>query len=238
MHRFVWDLHYVPPKALEYEFPISAILHNTPLLPLGAWALPGSYTVKLTVDGQTFTQPLIVKMDPRIQRSPDDLRKQQEMELGAVKGMNESYETLEQVKSARAQIKELTPKATSKKHLDKDLADVDQKCAELEGATQRSFYGVPSKGKQPENFSTLNQHFSAILAVADSADAAPTTQATAAYQELEQSAAALSLHWSELREREIPALNKNLKAAGLTPIDPQKPLERELGGASEGDDEP
>ena len=36
------------------EFPISAIPHDTPLLPLGAWALPGSYTVRLTVDGKTY----------------------------------------------------------------------------------------------------------------------------------------------------------------------------------------
>ena len=26
---------------------------------------PGVYTVKLTVDGRTYTQPLIVKPDPR-----------------------------------------------------------------------------------------------------------------------------------------------------------------------------
>ena len=238
MHRFVWDLRYAPPEALEHEFPISAILHNTPLYPLGARALPGSYTVKLTVDGQSYTQPLVVKMDPRIQTPLADLREQQAMELGAVKGMDESYEALEQIKSIRAQIKELAPKANGKKHLPADLASLDQKCTELEGATQRSFYGVPPRGKQAENLSTLNQHFSSILATADSADAAPTTQATAAYQELEQSASALNKSWEELRDREIPALNKTLKSAGLPAIDPQKPLGEELGGASEGDDEP
>jgi len=42
MHRFVWDLHGEPPKSLNKEFPISAIVHDTPLLPLGAWALPGN----------------------------------------------------------------------------------------------------------------------------------------------------------------------------------------------------
>ena len=30
MHRFVWDLHYAPPDSLGHEFPISAILHDTP----------------------------------------------------------------------------------------------------------------------------------------------------------------------------------------------------------------
>ena len=238
MHRFVWDLYYAPPEALEYEFPISAIVHNTPLLPLGARALPGSYTVKLTVDGKSYTQPLTVKMDPRIQTPLDDLHKQHEMQMGAVEGMNESYEALEQVKSVRAQIKELLPKVNGKERLAKDLTALDKQCAELEGATRSSFYGVPPKGKQPENFSTLNQHFAALLAIADSADVAPTTQATAAYKEVDESSNVLRKRWSVLREREILDLNGELKAAGLPEIDPKRPLAEKLGGASEGDDEP
>jgi photosystem II stability/assembly factor-like uncharacterized protein len=238
MHRFVWDLHYAPPCALEREFPISAILHNTPLIPLGAWALPGSYTIKLTVDGRDYTQPLTVKMDPRIHSSLEDLRRQQEMQLGAVEGMNESYEALREVKSVRGQLKDLTGKVSGKEKLAKELAALDKQCAELEGATQPSFNGVPPTGKQPENLSTLNQHFAAILAVADSADAAPTTQAVAAYQALEESAAPLRERWSALREREILDLNGELKKAGLNTIDPKKPLAVELGGASEGDDQP
>jgi photosystem II stability/assembly factor-like uncharacterized protein len=238
MHRFVWDLHYAPPEALEYGFPISAIVHNTVLHPLGAWALPGRCTVKLTVDGKTYTQPLTVTMDPRIQTSLDDLRKQHEMQMGAVEGMNESYEALEQVKSVREQIKELTPKVRGKEKLTKDLAALEQQCIELEGATLRSFFGLPPSAKRPENFSTLNQHFASILAIADSADAAPTTQAVAADRELDESAATLRKRWSVLREREILDLNGELKKAGLPAIDPNKPLAEKLGGASEGDDEP
>jgi photosystem II stability/assembly factor-like uncharacterized protein len=238
MHRFVWDLHYPVPDALEREFPISAILHDTPLLPLGAWALPGSYTVKLTVNGQSYSQPLTVKMDPRIHTAFEDLRKQQEMEIGAVEGMNDSYESLEQVKSVREQIKEMSKKVNGKEKLAKELGGLDNQCAELEGGTQHSFYGLPSSGKAPENFSTLNQHFAAILAVADSADAAPTSQAEAAYQDLEQSESGLRRHWSAMREKDIPDLNKRLTKDGLAPIDPKKPLVEELGGASDGDDEP
>lgn len=238
MHRFVWDVHYAAPDALEKEFPISAILHDTPLLPLGARALPGSYTVKLTVNGQSYTQPLTVKMDPRILTSLEDLRKQQEMEIGAVEGMDDAYESLEQVKSVRAQIKEASKKVNGKEKLAKELAALDNQCDELEGGTQHSFYGVPSSGKAPENFSTLNQHFAAILAVADSADAAPTTQAQAAYQDLEQSETGLRRHWSAIREKDIPDLNKGLAKDGLSPIDSKKPLGEELGGASDGDDEP
>ena len=238
MHRFIWNVHYAAPQALEYEFPIAAIVHNTALQPLGAWVLPGTYTVKLTVDGQSYTQPLVVKMDPRIQSSLEALRKQHEIEMGAVEGMDESFERLEQVKSVRAQIKELAVKAKGKERLAKDLDSLDQQCAELEGATQRTFWGVPPGGKRPENFSTINQHFATMLAIADSADGAPTTQASAAYKELEENSDALRKRWSALRERELLDLNGELKTAGLPAIDPQKPLEQELGGASEGDDEP
>ena len=237
-HRFVWDLHFEPPKALEYEFPISAIPHNTPLLPLGARALPGRYHLELNVDGQKYHATLDLMMDLRIKTSLEDLAKQFDMEMGAVEGINESYESLEQVKSVREQIKELSRKAKGTGKLAKDLVGLDQQCAELEGVTQHSFFGSPPNGKQPENFSTLNQHFATILAVADSADAAPTSQGLAADHELEDSATVLRKRWSVLREREILDVNGELKKAGLPAIDPKKPLAEKLGGASDGDDEP
>jgi len=145
MHRFVWDLHGTPPKALESEFPISAIVHDTPLNPHGVRALPGSYTVRLTVDGKQFTQPLILKMDPRIKSSLADLQAQANLESGAVSGMNQSYETLAQARSVRAQIKELRPKAKGK--LAESLESMDKQCAALEGATASTFFGTPPSGK-------------------------------------------------------------------------------------------
>src|SRR5260370_3268880 len=97
MHRFVWDLHYARPDSLTHEFPISAIVHDTPKYPLGAWALPGNYTVKLTVDGKSYSQRFVVKIDPRIKTPLSYLRKPFEMESGSVEGMNEICETPSQV---------------------------------------------------------------------------------------------------------------------------------------------
>jgi hypothetical protein len=194
--------------------------------------------VRLTVDSKSYTQPLTLNMDPRIHTSLADLQKQNEMEIGAVEGMDDSYESLEQVKSIREQITELSKKVTGKDKLAKSLTALDEHCAELEGAKQHSFYGVPASGKQSETFSTLNQHFATILAVADSADAAPTKQATSAYQDLEQSETDLRRKWTAIRERDIPDINKALAKAGLPAIDPTKAPGQELGGASDGDDEP
>jgi hypothetical protein len=237
MHRFVWDMHYAPPDSLGHEFPISAIVHDTPKYPLGAWVLPGNYTVRLTVDGRVSTQPLVVKMDPRIKTPITDLRRQFEVETGAVEGMNESYEALAQVRSVRGQLKERSTKAGRGAVADA-IAALDKQTAELEGAAQSSFYGVPSAGKQPENFATLNQHFGGILAVADGADAAPTTQATAVFKELEDALEKLVARWKNVRQQEIPALNVELKKAGLAPIDPNKSPDAPPSDDANGDDEP
>jgi photosystem II stability/assembly factor-like uncharacterized protein len=237
MHRFVWDMHYAPPDSLSHEFPISAIAHDTVKYPLGAWVLPGNYTVRLTVDGRVSTQPLTVKMDPRIKTSLDDLHKQFEMQSGAVEGMNESFESLIQIKSVRAQLKERTEKA-GKGAVAEAVAAIDKQAAEMEGTAQSSFFGLPPGAKQPENFSTMNQHFNVILTVADSADAAPTTQATAVYKELEDAREKLIARWTKISQQDIPVLNAELKKAGLAPVDPNKTPDALPSDDPDGDDEP
>ena len=236
MHRFVWDLHYAPPESLSHEFPISAIVHDTPKHPLGAWVVPGNYVVKLTVDGKSYSQPLVVKLDPRIKTSLADLRKQFEMENGSTEDMNESFEALSQVRSVRAQLKERSAKA-GKGAVADAIAALDKQAAELEGAAQSNFFGLPPGAKQPENFSSLNQHFGGLLSVADSADAAPTTQATAVFRQLQEDLQKLIVRWAKIRQQDIPALNAELKKSGLVPIDPNKSADTPAAD-TDGDDEP
>jgi photosystem II stability/assembly factor-like uncharacterized protein len=236
MHRFVWDLHGEPPKSLNKEFPIAAIPHDTPLLPLGAWALPGSYTVKLTVDGKQFIQPLTMKMDPRIKTPLQDLQAQAALQAGAVSGMNQSFEALSQVQSVRAQLKESSAKAKGK--LADSLEDLDKQCAALAGATASTFFGTPPSGKQPENFSTLNQHFGQLLGIADSADAAPTTQASNVYAELTKEMGSLLKRWDDLKQNSVPKLSSELRKAGFAAIDASKPVDHDIRGVNDGDDEP
>jgi photosystem II stability/assembly factor-like uncharacterized protein len=66
MHRFIWDLHGASTGSSggRAGYPISAIYRDTPGR-RGPWMPPGIYTVRLTVDGRSYTQPLVVKPDPR-----------------------------------------------------------------------------------------------------------------------------------------------------------------------------
>jgi len=66
MHRFVWDLRYALPKGVRRSF----------WGPAGPMAGPGNYTVKLTANGKSSTQPLTIKLDPRVKTPQDALARQ------------------------------------------------------------------------------------------------------------------------------------------------------------------
>ena len=234
-HRFVWDLHYASPDSLNHEFPISAIYRNTPELPLGAMALPGRYVVKLTLNGKSQEQPLTLHMDPRIKTPAAELRTQFEMETGAVRGMNESFKSLGQVQSVGEQLAELSTSAGNSP-LSASVSAVQKKVAQLEGSAESSFFGVPASGKRPESFSTLNQHFGNLLAVADSTDSAPTSQAQSAYHEEMEALQTLETQWTTIRSQDIPQLNSELLKAGKRTIDPDKPGSAQATNDGEGDE--
>jgi hypothetical protein len=243
MHRFVWDLHYTKPNSLSHEFPISAIVHNTPELPLGAIALPGNYTVNLRVGGSGagnsdgYTQPLVVKMDPRIKSSGADLAQQFAMESASVIGMNDTFAALSQLQSVRGQIKERMAQA-GKSPLADSLAALDQRLAQLEGTAESNFAGLPPSGKQPENFATAHQHFAAMLRVADSYDGAPTTQAIATFKLLEDDTQQLFNTWKNVKEKDLANVNADLAKSGQPPIDANKPPSAAPSSDDDGDDEP
>ena len=66
MHRFLWDLHYPPITESDPEYPIAAIPNDTAPGATSPWVMTGNYTVVLTAGGKSYTQPLTVKMDPRV----------------------------------------------------------------------------------------------------------------------------------------------------------------------------
>jgi len=237
MHRFVWDVRCAAPESLGHGFPISAIAHNTPMEPRGALAFPGRYTVKLTVEGKSYSQPLVLKMDPRVKTPTAELAKQFAIQSEAAAGMNESFEALAEVKSTREQVKAAMEKATSAEAKQK-LAELDKKAAALEGAAVPGFFGVPLTGKQPENFSTLNQRFGQVLAIADAADAAPTTQTEAVAAELKGALKETSARWTEIKKTDIAALNQALEREKTGKIDLQRKAGEPPSDDVDGDDEP
>jgi hypothetical protein len=74
MHRFSWDLRYDPmgdePRAASGQGAVPGHTYPSVNAP---WAPPGAYTVRLTVGGKSYTQPLTLKLDPRVKTAPSEL---------------------------------------------------------------------------------------------------------------------------------------------------------------------
>ena len=100
LHRFVWDVHHERPAVGGFSYPISAILANTPRVPHGSWALPGKYAVRLTVDGKSQTQALVVKMDPRVKATAADLKLQYDLSRAIDSSLLRSAAALRELRAA------------------------------------------------------------------------------------------------------------------------------------------
>jgi photosystem II stability/assembly factor-like uncharacterized protein len=212
MRRFVWDLHYPPPDSLEHDYPISAIYRDTPRYPLGPAVLPGQYTVKLTVSGQTFSQPLVVKMDPRVKTPPEGLRQQFQLEIEITQAMRQDYLALQEIRSVRVQLKKLVGAQPS--DITNSVAAFDKKLALLEGSTGSTFL----VGEEGRSLARLNSGLSQLLSTVDSADTPPTRQASLMFDQVRSALEEQLATWTGIRRSEIPVLNQQLKAANLSTI--------------------
>ena len=216
-HRFVWDLHYSPPDALRHDYPIAAISRDTPRHPLGPWAPPGRYTVRLTAAGKTITQPLAVAMDPRVKTPLADLARQFDLATRIAAAMHRDFEALQQIRTLRRQLKPLleggenSPAAGA-------AAAIERKASALEGSGSGGF--PPRRtGTEEADLSRSNGQLAALLEVVEETDAKPTSATVSAFADVEKALARELALWRGLTASDLPALNETLRKAGLPPID-------------------
>ncbi len=214
MHRWIWNLRYPRPKTLENDYPISAIPHDTPVSPLGPAAVPGEYTVRLTVDGASQTQKLKLRMDPRVPTIPADLQAMFAAQLRATADLAANYDALQQIRSLRKQLAAL--KTTAPESLRPAAASLDENLAKLESGTATK---PPAPGVNANRgVATLHSWFSQVYATLDSADAAPTIQALAMLTELEKSSTQQLNDLKRLRDGPLTQLNEQLRHSGAAAI--------------------
>ena len=209
MHRWVWDLHYPAPLAVKYQYPISAVPHDTPRVPLGPTALPGQYTVRLTANGKTYTQPLTIKMDPRVKVQLDGLQKQFDLETRLAAALTRSSQALLQARSVQQQLKKLsapagTPAVEAIKLFDQKLSALIQP--------------PPNPANPTQSLTRLNTDLGALYEAVGQADAVPTGAQLQAADSTERTLAQLTQQWDQVKSAEIPALNRRLKSSNLPEI--------------------
>lgn len=226
-HRWVWDLHYFTPESTHHEYPISAIPGDTPRLPLGPTALPGTFTARLTADGKTYTAPFVVKIDPRVKASPAGLEKKFQLETSLAALLSQTSQAALQAGSLRDPLQKLIQEATGPVH-DSVQTFETKLTAVLTGTAG------PSAPANEITLSRVNGQVAILYGQVWQVDAEPTTSQTEATAAIEHDAKDVMQRWDALRATDLPVLNRSLGGANLPELkideDSQK---KEDGGMDE-----
>ncbi len=194
MHRFLWDMHYTPIAGGAGRgggYAMQAIVHDTPLSINSIWAAPGRYTAKLTVDGKSYSQPLVLKMDPRVKTPPLGLQQQFTLSKALYDDVLSAQETIEQIRAFRERL------AGAKTE---SAAAFDRRAQAIEGAAAgggRGGRGFAATG--PDTFASVTAALNGLLRTLESADVTPSTQLVAAISAKRAALAKLTREWAALR---------------------------------------
>jgi photosystem II stability/assembly factor-like uncharacterized protein len=224
-HRFSWDLHYNPIGTDEGppeddDAAQGAVPHHTYPAVNAPWAPPGAYTVRLTVDGKTYTQPLTLRLDPRVKTPAAGLTQLTTLSREMYEGAVAAHAAYNQARALSAQLDEVSgPDVAALK------AKVDSLAPLQAGGRRggRGFGGGRGRGGGPPAPPTLESASNAMIAAAmamQSADVTPTAGAVAACASARQTASEVTRRWTALKTTELAVLNAKRKAAGQPTITP------------------
>jgi len=99
LNRLVWNVRH------DQALPVQGLYVFGSLQ--GRQALPGAYQVRLTAGGRTLTEPLTIRMDPRVTTPLAELQAQDDLVQRVDERLNELHRTVIRLRSARSQVEDL-----------------------------------------------------------------------------------------------------------------------------------
>ncbi|TAK15875.1 MAG: glycosyl hydrolase [Acidobacteria bacterium] len=204
-----WDLRY--PNATSFP---GMIMWGASVT--GPLAAPGKYTVKLTVDGQSFTQPLIVERHPLYSATDADLQAQFDFLIQARDKTSEANNAVIQIRAIKAQIAD----RLSKSNNDAKLKAVADQFSEGLSTVEGDLYQVKNQsGQDPLNFPIkINNRLASVLSMVGNGDGRPTSQAPIILAELSAELKTYTDRLAATLAKDLPAINAELTRLGLAPI--------------------
>jgi photosystem II stability/assembly factor-like uncharacterized protein len=245
LNRVSWDLRYDAPRliALRTTPPENPHIWEEPRFrgqdtrPVTHWGLdqaqvgpivtPGKYTVKLTVDGQSYTQPIEILKDPKIPSSVADLDLSVKLQLRLrddISAAADMVNTLEVMRKQLEDVQKAYKNDASKAPLLKQVAEMDKKLFDLE-----------ARLLEPAQMTSDDKYFQQAYRVymnliwlngevgpgagdvAGGADFPPTDTSVGMLENIEKDLTAAKSDYRSLMDRDVPAFNRAIGGV-ITPL--------------------
>jgi photosystem II stability/assembly factor-like uncharacterized protein len=241
LSRATWDLRLEPPRqvALRTTPPDNPRIWDEPRFkgqttrPIDHWgiqqpqragplATPGKYTVRMTVDGQTLTQPLEILKDPAIETSDADLQASTAMQVRIRDDMNAAVDMINQIEVVRKQLEDQIKAQQARKDVVQALQDLDKKAMDVElKLLSRTDLHSDDKWYVEQYKVYMNLIWlSGVVGtgagdVAGGADYRPTDASVAVLEMIEKDLTDAKTAFTALIDKELPAANRALSGKGI-----------------------
>jgi len=210
MNRFPWDLRYDAPVKIPDAF-------YAGIGPQGPLAVPGTYQVKLTVGGQSQTQPLELRPDPRAKDvTAADLQKEFDLSMKIHDANNRLHLAVNQIRELRGELDTLRkwagdspqaqPVVAAAKQLDQKMTPIEEELIQVKMKSSEGNLNVPNK---------LNEALDSLSHSEDSADSAPSAQMYQVFDLLNRRLDTQLAQWQEILSKDLPALNQLMHSQAM-----------------------
>ncbi|HYG62635.1 MAG TPA: glycosyl hydrolase [Thermoanaerobaculia bacterium] len=215
LQRAVWDgtwsgAEMIKGAIVDFGFPL-----------LGPRALPGTYTVRLTVGGQSRTAPLRLLPDPRNQVSEADRAEQLRFALEVRDAITRLTRSVEQLRAVRRQLvarNELLAKDSSAEPLIRSSKDLLGKIDALEARFHNPKAEIAYDILAMKGGAALYSRLSPLFDFIKEGTGAPTQGSREVFAERKAELDRYEAEWNALRDGELAALNEQAKSQGMPAV--------------------
>jgi hypothetical protein len=206
MHRFVWDLRWGSSGGPAGDE--DAASRN----PAGPKVVPGTYRIRLTIDGQVQTQPLQAAMDPRSPATSQELQQQQKLGNEIFGETLEARRALAEINSVQKEIADLQGKPASQDP--KLRSTLFEAQSELSQILTRKTIGDANNAGLQDAYTKV----ASVLQLVEGGDRTIPSQAIAVYDEATPEIKAGIAEWTHFEQTKLAQLNQRLRDDGLSTI--------------------
>jgi photosystem II stability/assembly factor-like uncharacterized protein len=210
LNRFTWDLNSQP----VVSFPGMILWGATQNGPM---VLPGTYQVRLTVDGQAHATPIVVKKHPLRDVSDADLAYQYELASRIRDKVDEANNAVIRIRRIKADITERT------KDADDEVKRAAAQLTSSLAAVEENIYQVRNQSNQdPLNYPIkINNRFASLLRVATTGEGRPTSNVEPIFNDIMSELKVETDKLQQVITTQLPPLNRMLQRIKKAPISGQ-----------------
>ena len=229
VNRIYWDLRNEPTKESRmrvqplYGDWVEVPPEGRPAPGLGRFSVlmpPGTYTVKLSVGGQEFTQPLEVRLDPNSGGSLEEVRTQVARLLDLQADLNAAVDMYNQTELIRAQVQHLNRTLAA----DGDNADIRAAADSLEQkfvGFEENLHQLRLTGRGQDGVRWPIKLAGRIAYLSNgiaSSDFAPTSQQVEVHELFKREIQTLQGQLGQLIGQDLPQFNERLRQRNIPNI--------------------